>query len=215
VAITGSNLGEASAVSFGGAPAASFTVNSESSLTAVSPPGSGVVDVTVTGPYGTSAPSPGDRFTYLSESSIGAPSGGGGAGNGSGAVLGGGPTRACVASLLSRRITVLSRSRAAVRLVWRGAGSCRGKLRLRVKVRSGKRVLTKTIGTGTFVLVPRKARSVTVKLNASGRAMLKRGHGRLRANLLIDSLPQKRGAAKTANVQLALQQPRKAKLVSK
>jgi hypothetical protein len=88
-------------------------------------------------------------------------------------------------------------------------------LRLGVKVRSGKRVLTKTIGTGTFVLVARRARSVTVKLNSSGRALLKRGHGRLRASLLIDTLPQRPGAAKTATVQLALQAPRKAKLLSR
>jgi hypothetical protein len=66
VTITGVNFTAANAVSFGGV-AASFTVTSDSSITAVSPPGpdSGVtVDVTVTSPSGTSAVSASDRFTY-------------------------------------------------------------------------------------------------------------------------------------------------------
>jgi hypothetical protein len=42
--------------------AASFTVNSDSSLIALSPPGTGAVDVTVAGPDGTSAASSADRF---------------------------------------------------------------------------------------------------------------------------------------------------------
>src|SRR6185437_15766225 len=50
VTITGANFSEATAVSFGATPAASFTVNSASSITAVSPAGTGVVDVTVTTP---------------------------------------------------------------------------------------------------------------------------------------------------------------------
>lgn len=64
VTITGANLGEATAVHFGAAPASSFTVNSATSITAVSPPGTGVVDVTVTTPVGTSPASAGDKFTY-------------------------------------------------------------------------------------------------------------------------------------------------------
>jgi hypothetical protein len=65
VTITGTNFKGVTAVDFGSKAAASFTVNSETSITAVSPakmgtmecaggPGSGCVDVTVTTPAGTS-----------------------------------------------------------------------------------------------------------------------------------------------------------------
>src|SRR6202041_214020 len=64
VTITGVNLDEASAVTFGGTPAASFTVLSPTSVTAVSPAGTGMVDVTVTTPEGTSPTGARDRFSY-------------------------------------------------------------------------------------------------------------------------------------------------------
>jgi hypothetical protein len=64
VTITGVRFDEASAVKFGATNAASFTVNSDSSITAISPAGSGTVDVTVTTPGGNGA-SPGDHFTYV------------------------------------------------------------------------------------------------------------------------------------------------------
>jgi hypothetical protein len=65
VTITGTNLAETTGVQFGAAPASSFTVNSATSITAVSPPGSGVVDVAVTSPVNTSPASAGDKFTYV------------------------------------------------------------------------------------------------------------------------------------------------------
>jgi hypothetical protein len=64
VTITGSNLSGATAVKFGSNNAASFTVNSETSVAAVSPAGTGTVDVTVTTAAGTSLTSPADQFTY-------------------------------------------------------------------------------------------------------------------------------------------------------
>jgi hypothetical protein len=64
VTITGAEFSEVSAVKFGAVNAATFTVNSESSITAVSPAGSGTVAVTVATPFGTSVPSPADQFTY-------------------------------------------------------------------------------------------------------------------------------------------------------
>jgi Regulator of chromosome condensation (RCC1) repeat/IPT/TIG domain len=64
VTITGVNLAEATAVHFGAAAASSFTVNSATSIAAVSPPGTGVVDVSVTTPGGTSPANAGDKFTY-------------------------------------------------------------------------------------------------------------------------------------------------------
>lgn len=65
VTIDGSGFSSGvSAVNFGSATASSVTVVSDSQLTAVSPAGSGTVDVTVTGSGGTSAISTADQFTY-------------------------------------------------------------------------------------------------------------------------------------------------------
>jgi Chitobiase/beta-hexosaminidase C-terminal domain/IPT/TIG domain len=64
VAVTGTNFTGATAVNFGATPAASFTVNSATSITAVSPAGTGTVDVTVVTPNGTSATVAADQFTY-------------------------------------------------------------------------------------------------------------------------------------------------------
>src|SRR5208282_67218 len=65
VTITGSNFTGASAVSFGETPAASFTVLSQEAISAESPPGTaGIVDVTVTSAFGTSATSSRDHFRY-------------------------------------------------------------------------------------------------------------------------------------------------------
>jgi hypothetical protein len=50
VTITGLQLNGATAVDFGSTPATNFTVNSATSITATAPAGTGVVNVTVTGP---------------------------------------------------------------------------------------------------------------------------------------------------------------------
>jgi alpha-tubulin suppressor-like RCC1 family protein len=65
VTISGLHLGEAEKVLFGATPAKSFTVNSSSSISAVSPSGSGTVDVTVTTGSGTSPATPADQFKYV------------------------------------------------------------------------------------------------------------------------------------------------------
>ncbi|WP_273793303.1 autotransporter domain-containing protein [Brucella anthropi] len=63
VVITGTNLTGATAVTFGGTAAASFTVDSSTTISAVTPPGTaGAVDVTVTTPDGTDTETGG--FTY-------------------------------------------------------------------------------------------------------------------------------------------------------
>jgi len=64
VTITGTELASATKVSFGSATA-SFTVNSSESITATTPAGGGVVDVTVQTPHGISAAGAADKFTYV------------------------------------------------------------------------------------------------------------------------------------------------------
>ena len=65
VTISGSGYTGASAVKFGSSPASSFVINSDTQITAVSPPEvAGTVDITVATPGGTSATTPLDSFTF-------------------------------------------------------------------------------------------------------------------------------------------------------
>jgi len=66
VTIAGAAFSGATAVRFGAAPAARVTINSATSITAVSPrAAAGTVDVTVTSAGGTSATSAADQFTFV------------------------------------------------------------------------------------------------------------------------------------------------------
>jgi len=64
VAIDGTNLNGATVVDFGSKPARFFKVVSRRIIIATSPTGTGVVDITVTTPSGTSTTSKSDEFTY-------------------------------------------------------------------------------------------------------------------------------------------------------
>lgn len=64
VVLTGSAFTGATAVAFGATPAASFTINSATQITAVTPAGSGNVNVSVTTPGGTSATAAANLFYY-------------------------------------------------------------------------------------------------------------------------------------------------------
>ena len=66
VVISGYGFTKASGVTFGSVAASSFTVDSDNQITAVSPAGSGTVDVKVTNPGFTSLITAGDKFTYNS-----------------------------------------------------------------------------------------------------------------------------------------------------
>ena len=66
VTITGSGFIGATAVDFGSV-SAQMTVDSDTEITATSPPGNGTVDVTVVTPAGTSSTSPADQFSYQGE----------------------------------------------------------------------------------------------------------------------------------------------------
>ena len=64
VTIKGKNLGEAVSVSFGGTESELITADGTESVTAVAPPGAGVVDVTVTTVDGTNELGSSDHYTY-------------------------------------------------------------------------------------------------------------------------------------------------------
>lgn len=65
VTITGSGFTGATAVDFGTNPGRDVGVVSRSQITAVTPPGTATIDVTVTTPEGTSPVGAGDSFSYL------------------------------------------------------------------------------------------------------------------------------------------------------
>jgi len=64
VVITGSGFTGATSVGFSVTGAPQMTVDSDTQITATSPPGSGTVDITVVTPAGTSATVATDQFTY-------------------------------------------------------------------------------------------------------------------------------------------------------
>ncbi|MBI3784502.1 MAG: IPT/TIG domain-containing protein [Deltaproteobacteria bacterium] len=71
VTVTGTGFTGATAVTFGATAAPSFTVNGDTSITAVSPAASaGTVDVTVTTPGGTSSASATDQFTFVAAPAV-------------------------------------------------------------------------------------------------------------------------------------------------
>ena len=62
--ITGTGFTGATAVDFGTTAATNVTVVNDTTITVVSPAGTGTVDVTVTTPAGTSPTSSADQFTF-------------------------------------------------------------------------------------------------------------------------------------------------------
>ena len=78
VTVTGFNFGATSAVMFGSSPAQNFTVNSSTQITAVSPTGTAMHNISVTNPGGTSPAVTADQFTWYATALIAAinPSGG-------------------------------------------------------------------------------------------------------------------------------------------
>jgi hypothetical protein len=90
VTITGKGLTGATAVKFGTGNAASFTVNSATSITAVSPAASsGLTDVTVTTPGGTSPIVLADHFTFAAPRVTGVSPTSGSKGGGTTVTIGG------------------------------------------------------------------------------------------------------------------------------
>ena len=65
VTLTGVSFAGTISVNFGITPATSFIVVNDTTITAISPAGTGTVDITVTTPSGTSATSAAAQFTYV------------------------------------------------------------------------------------------------------------------------------------------------------
>ena len=109
-----------------------------------------------------------------------------------------------------------SRGRAVLRLLVRGAGTCAGRLKLSARMRIARsRVRTKTLGTAVFSISAGRSAVITVTLNAAGRALFSRSHGRLNASLLIVRLSPGPVQAQAASVRLVRARPRKASPRSK
>jgi hypothetical protein len=90
VTITGTNLQDATAVSFGAVSAATFTVDSTSTITAIAPAGAGAVEVAVGTPGGVSAPAKHDQFSFVPAVDGVAPDGGPATGGMTVTITGGG-----------------------------------------------------------------------------------------------------------------------------
>ncbi|MBA3922401.1 MAG: IPT/TIG domain-containing protein, partial [Nostocaceae cyanobacterium] len=65
VTITGLNFTSATAVLFGSTQATNVTIISDTTIVATVPPGTGLINVTVITPFGTTALTPADQYTYI------------------------------------------------------------------------------------------------------------------------------------------------------
>jgi hypothetical protein len=74
VTISGANFTGSTSVNFGGTAASSFSIDSDTQITAFAPAGSGTVDVTVRSANGTSTKSQADQFIYGQQAPTVAPS---------------------------------------------------------------------------------------------------------------------------------------------
>lgn len=92
-------------------------------------------------------------------------------------------------SLASTNVTVQSNGMALVKLNCLGIGSCHGKLTLTAKgtakAKDSKKARAVTIGTVSFTISGDETKTVKIKLDAAGRALLSTDHGRLGASLAL------------------------------
>jgi hypothetical protein len=89
-------------------------------------------------------------------------------------------------SLVGSVIDLQSSGKGSLKLACAGsAPTCAGKLTLTAKGNHGKKAKAKTIATAVFSIPAGKRSVVTITLTASGRALLKANHGKLRASLTI------------------------------
>jgi subtilisin family serine protease len=203
VTVTGANLARASAVTFGSA-SASFTVNSPTSITATTPPGSGTVDVTVFAPGGPSASGAGDRFSYISPPLLRPPPTAAAAA--APTVVQPVPEPASTIGLVSARLAV-KRGHTAVRLRCVGTSRCVGTIVIAVKqaIRRGKRIVGTrlvTIARGRFSLGAGRSESFSLALTRSGRSRLSAENGNLTALLTVPQSATMRSSLRSTKVRL-------------
>jgi IPT/TIG domain len=215
VTVIGANLAQATAVTFGGAPAVAETSSNEK-LTVIAPPHApGVVDVVVTANGSVSALNAHDQFTYTGEGGQPAPAPesppqppGSGAGTPSLSALPFGPSAApahCAASAPAKSITVNSKNRAVVKLVLGGLGTCRGRVSLAIrKAIAHHRAKLVTIASVSFSLPAGRTVSLSLALNKLGRSLLHAGHGKLNARLTVLKLSPAPAFARSASVRLGV-----------
>jgi hypothetical protein len=179
-------------------------------LEVVAPPGKQdgeLVDVTVQTAAWLSQENSNDHYTYNLVAGEEKKGGGGGGSGGShkkkeekevpfgqlGIVLPGGtgtpggttppPPAACSVALHSSSVMVNKHAGASVSLTGHGSGKCGGRLTLQVRTGSGHHV--HTIASGPYVAFGGRTVTVSLKLNSTGRALLRAHHGRLKARLVI------------------------------
>jgi hypothetical protein len=216
VTVGGSNLAGTTAVSFGGA-LATLEKSSNRALTVIAPAHApGVVDVTVTANGNTSAVDARDRFTYTGGEGTQRPPGPEPSPEVLGAIAGApslsampfvqhaAPGPHCTASAPAKSITMNSKSRAAVKLVLAGAGTCRGRVTLAIKKAiAHHRPKLVTIASASFSQPAGRTLSLSLALNKLGRALLRARHGKLTASLTLLKLSPAPVAAHTSSVRLS------------
>ena len=217
VTISGHGFLGATSVTFGSAPAAAFTVNSGSSITAVSPAEPpGTVDVAVTTPAGTSPATPADAFTFRPPPRGERPGpeepqlSGSLPPQGTTAVLSytsaSAPAPPCSVRLANTTLRVARRRLATLTLTRTGTGRCAGRLTLTIRTRSGhgaRRATPHTIGAATFLIPQGRSQLLHIPLTRTGRRLLRAAHGRLNATLAILRLSPAPSQARSAAVRLA------------
>jgi FG-GAP repeat len=121
----------------------------------------------------------------------------------------------CGLRLVSSRLSVDHRGRAAVRLRSTGIGRCTGKVTLSIakRVRRGSakraRIRKVSIGVGGFTLVAGHNGTVRLKLTRTGRSLLLAGHGKLTASLRLQRTTPAPAQARSATAHLVLEKPKK------
>lgn len=114
-------------------------------------------------------------------------------------------------SLAGSTIHVQGNGRGSVKLTCTGTATCTGTLTLTVKRKAKKgKTTTETIGTVPFSIHAGRTTAITLALTATGRAVLKAGHGRLTATLAILESPPSPTGTRHDSVQLVREQPTKA-----
>lgn len=115
-------------------------------------------------------------------------------------------------SLVSTALVAQHGAIALAELTCVGSASetCAGKLVLSVRLpaRKGKRSHTPVVGTASFSVAAGKTTSVRIRLNATGRALMRKAHGRLNASLaILQSAPASHSQLRSVHL-LARRSPR-------